>query len=56
MADAGGDLAKRVADGYFRCVSGADDTTKTPGHMIGPFEVASAFMEDPAAARQPVVP
>jgi acetyl-CoA synthetase len=45
-----GDLAKRDADGYFWFVGRADDVIKSSGHLIGPFEVESAFMEHPAVA------
>ncbi|HZP88359.1 MAG TPA: AMP-binding protein, partial [Burkholderiales bacterium] len=38
-----GDLAKRDADGYFWFVGRADDVIKSSGHLIGPFEVESAF-------------
>ncbi|MFO1486514.1 MAG: acetate--CoA ligase [Verrucomicrobiaceae bacterium] len=50
-----GDLAKRDADGYFWFVGRADDIIKTSGHMVGPFEVESAFMEHPAVAEAGVI-
>jgi acetyl-CoA synthetase len=50
-----GDLAKRDADGYFWFVGRADDVIKTSGHLIGPFEVESAFMEHPAVAEAGVI-
>jgi acetyl-CoA synthetase len=50
-----GDLAKRDAEGYFWFVGRADDVIKTSGHLIGPFEVESAFMEHPAVAEAGVI-
>ncbi|WP_395745854.1 acetate--CoA ligase [Prosthecobacter sp.] len=50
-----GDLARRDADGYFWFVGRADDIIKTSGHMVGPFEVESAFMEHPAVAEAGVI-
>jgi acetyl-CoA synthetase len=50
-----GDLARRDADGYFWFVGRADDVIKTSGHLIGPFEVESAFMEHPAVAEAGVI-
>jgi len=50
-----GDLAKCDADGYFWFVGRADDVIKTSGHLIGPFEVESAFMEHPAVAEAGVI-
>jgi acetyl-CoA synthetase len=50
-----GDLAKRDADGYFWFVGRADDVIKTSGHLVGPFEVESAFMEHPAVAEAGVI-
>jgi acetyl-CoA synthetase len=50
-----GDLAKRDADGYFWFVGRADDVIKTAGHLIGPFEVESTFMEHPAVAEVGVI-
>lgn len=50
-----GDLAKCDADGYFWFVGRADDIIKTSGHMVGPFEVESAFMEHPAVAEAGVI-
>jgi acetyl-CoA synthetase len=50
-----GDLAKRDADGYFWFVGRADDVIKSSGHLIGPFEVESAFMEHPAVAEAGVI-
>ena len=45
-----GDMAKRDADGWFWFVGRADDVIKSAGHLISPFEVASALMEHPALA------
>jgi acetyl-CoA synthetase len=50
-----GDLAKRDADGYFWFVGRADDVIKSSGHLIGPFEVESAFMAHPAVAEAGVI-
>jgi acetyl-CoA synthetase len=50
-----GDLAKRDTDGYFWFVGRADDVIKSSGHLIGPFEVESAFMEHPAVAEAGVI-
>jgi len=50
-----GDLASRDTDGYFWFVGRADDMIKSAGHLIGPFEVESAFMEHPAVAEVGVI-
>jgi acetyl-CoA synthetase len=50
-----GDLARRDADGYYWFVGRADDVIKSAGHLIGPFEVESALMEDPAVAEAAVI-
>jgi acetyl-CoA synthetase len=50
-----GDLAKRDADGYLWFVGRADDVIKSSGHLIGPFEVESAFMAHPAVAEAGVI-
>jgi acetyl-CoA synthetase len=50
-----GDLARCDADGYFWFVGRADDVIKTSGHLIGPFEVESAFMEHAAVAEAGVI-
>ena len=50
-----GDLARCDADGYFWFVGRADDVIKSSGHLIGPFEVESAFMEHPAVAEAGVI-
>ena len=50
-----GDLARRDADGYFWFIGRADDVIKSSGHLIGPFEVESAFMEHPAVAEAGVI-
>ncbi len=50
-----GDLAKKDEDGYFWFVGRSDDVIKTSGHLIGPFEVESAFMEHPAIADAAVI-
>jgi acetyl-CoA synthetase len=43
-----GDLATCDGDGYFWFVGRGDDVIKSAGHLIGPFEVESAFLEHPA--------
>jgi acetyl-CoA synthetase len=50
-----GDLAKRDADGYLWFVGRADDVIKSSGHLIGPFEVESAFLAHPAVAEAGVI-
>jgi acetyl-CoA synthetase len=50
-----GDLAKRDAEGYFWFVGRADDVIKSSGHLIGPFEVESAFMAHAAVAEAGVI-
>jgi acetyl-CoA synthetase len=50
-----GDLARRDADGYFWFVGRKDDVIKTSGHLIGPFEVESTFLEHPAVAEAGVI-
>ena len=43
-----GDMAWRDEDGYYWFVGRADDVIKSSGYRIGPFEVESALMENPA--------
>ncbi|MBS3805720.1 MAG: acetate--CoA ligase [Oleiphilaceae bacterium] len=50
-----GDLARCDEDGYFWFVGRADDVIKSSGHLIGPFEVESVFMEHPAVAEAGVI-
>lgn len=50
-----GDLARRDAEGYYWFVGRADDVIKSSGHLIGPFEVESVLMEDPAVAEAGVI-
>jgi len=50
-----GDLARRDSDGYYWFVGRADDVIKSAGHLIGPFEVESVLMEDPAVAEAGVI-
>jgi acetyl-CoA synthetase len=50
-----GDLARRDEDGYFWFVGRKDDVIKTSGHLVGPFEVESTFMEHPAVAEAGVI-
>jgi len=50
-----GDLARRDKDGYYWFVGRADDVIKSSGHLIGPFEVASALLEHPAVANAGVI-
>lgn len=50
-----GDLAYQDQDGYFWFVGRANDVIKSSGHLIGPFEVESALMENPAVAEVGVI-
>jgi acetyl-CoA synthetase len=50
-----GDLARRDADGYYWFVGRKDDVIKTSGHLIGPFEVESVFLEHKAVADSAVI-
>ncbi|MFI5455702.1 MAG: acetate--CoA ligase [Isosphaerales bacterium] len=50
-----GDLARRDRDGYFWFVGRKDDVIKTSGHLVGPFEVESVLMEQPAVAEAGVI-
>ncbi|MBI1395972.1 MAG: acetate--CoA ligase [Betaproteobacteria bacterium] len=50
-----GDLVRCDADGYFWFVGRADDVIKSSGHLIGPFEVESAFLGHPAVAEAGVI-
>ena len=50
-----GDLARRDKDGYFWFVGRTDDIIKSSGHLIGPFEVESALMEDSSVAEAAVI-
>ena len=50
-----GDLARRDAEGYFWFVGRKDDVIKTSGHLVGPFEVESTFMEHPSVAEAGVI-
>ncbi|MGR5218602.1 acetate--CoA ligase [Vibrio parahaemolyticus] len=50
-----GDLAYQDEQGYFWFVGRANDVIKSSGHLIGPFEVESALMENPAVAEVGVV-
>ncbi|WED23183.1 acetate--CoA ligase [Vibrio sp. JC009] len=50
-----GDLAYKDEDGYFWFVGRANDVIKSSGHLIGPFEVESALMENPAVAEVGVI-
>lgn len=43
-----GDIAWKDEDGYYWYVGRADDTIKSSGYKIGPFEVESALQEHPA--------
>ncbi len=43
-----GDIAYRDEDGYYWYVCRADDTIKSSGYKIGPFEVESVLQEHPA--------
>lgn len=50
-----GDLARCDADGFYWFIGRADDVIKSAGHLIGPFEVESALMEQPAVAEVAVI-
>jgi len=50
-----GDLARRDAEGYYWFVGRGDDVIKSAGHLIGPFEVESALLENPAVAECGVI-
>ncbi len=50
-----GDLARRDQDGYFWFVGRKDDVIKTSGHLVGPFEVESTFLEHPSVAEAGVI-
>jgi acetyl-CoA synthetase len=50
-----GDLARVDGDGYVWFVGRADDVIKSAGHLIGPFEVETAFMEHPAVVEAGVI-
>lgn len=43
-----GDLASVDADGYYWYVGRGDETINTSGHLVGPFEVESALLRNPA--------
>ncbi|WP_372736007.1 acetate--CoA ligase [Nocardioides sp.] len=50
-----GDLARVDEDGYVWFIGRADDVIKSAGHLIGPFEVETAFMEHPAVVEAGVI-
>ncbi len=50
-----GDLARCDEDGYFWFVGRGDDVIKSSGHLISPFEVESALMENVAVAEVGVI-
>jgi acetyl-CoA synthetase len=50
-----GDLVQHDEDGYLYLVGRGDDVITLAGHLIGPFELESAFMEHPAVAEVGVV-
>lgn len=50
-----GDLVERDAQGYYFFVGRGDDVIKSAGHLIGPFELESAFMNHPAVAEVGVI-
>jgi acetyl-CoA synthetase len=50
-----GDLATVDEDGYVWFVGRADDVIKSAGHLIGPFEVETVFMEHPAVVEAGVI-
>ena len=50
-----GDLMRKDTDGRFWFVSRVDETIKSAGHLIGPFEIENVLMEHPAVAEAGVV-
>jgi len=50
-----GDLVRRDRDGYFWFIGRGDDVIKSAGHLIGPFEVESVLLENPAVADAGVI-
>ena len=50
-----GDRATRDAEGYYWFVGRADDVIKSSSYRIGPFEVESALIEQPAVLEAAVV-
>jgi acetyl-CoA synthetase len=42
-----GDMASQDADGYYWFVGRTDDVINTAGHLVSPFEVESALLENP---------
>jgi acetyl-CoA synthetase len=50
-----GDLVSRDEDGWYWFVGRGDDVIKTAGHLVGPFELESVFMEHPAVAEAAVI-
>jgi acetyl-CoA synthetase len=50
-----GDLVSRDADGWLWFVGRGDDVIKTAGHLVGPFELESVFMEHPAVVEAAVI-
>jgi len=50
-----GDRASIDADGYYWFVGRDDDVINTGGHLVGPFEIESALLENPAVAESAAV-
>jgi acetyl-CoA synthetase len=50
-----GDRASIDPDGYFWFVGRDDDVINTGGHLVGPFEIESALLENPAVAESAAV-
>ncbi len=50
-----GDLVTRDGDGYLWFVGRGDDVIKTAGHLVGPFELESVFMEHPSVVEAAVI-
>lgn len=50
-----GDLARQDEDGYFWYLSRKDDLINSAGYRIGPHEIESALMKDPAVSMAAVV-
>jgi acetyl-CoA synthetase len=50
-----GDRASTDAEGYYWFVGRDDDVINTGGHLVGPFEIESALLENPAVAESAAV-
>jgi acetyl-CoA synthetase len=50
-----GDNARKDEDGYFWFIGRDDDVINTAGHLVSPFEVESALVENPLVAEAAVI-